>query len=173
MQKIFLVLSNVKHNGTEYKNGQLIQEDETESLNILVRDGVLRLLDQAKSISDAEYILEKGKEINDKKEISEKEKEPENTWGPKKDEPEQKVETDVYDRPMAKYKITGDAFYTDENGVRTGSHKIGTIQNLPVEIGKIFVDGGVAEEVVDENVDPSKGKEINDKTPDDNLGDNL
>lgn len=56
-------------------------------------------------------------------------------------------DAEVYDGPMGVYKITGDAYYTDEDGVKTGTLEIGSIHKMPVPVGQVFVDEGVAEEV--------------------------
>ena len=48
---------------------------------------------------------------------------------------------------MGQYKITGEAYYTDEEGVRQGTLEIGSIQVLPTPVGEVFVKDGVAEEI--------------------------
>lgn len=88
MTKIFLVKQNLKHNGTDYKIGQLVQ-DEFEAMPNLVNDGVLRIIEGAENIGEAESILEKEKEEAGDQESAEVAQQPENTWGPKKDEPEE------------------------------------------------------------------------------------
>lgn len=65
---------------------------------------------------------------------------------------------EVYTGPMAKYKITGVADYTDEAGTKTGELEIGSIQELPVPVGDVFVGQGVAEKIVEApaEVEPKK-----------------
>lgn len=62
-------------------------------------------------------------------------------------------QSEEYTGPLAKYKITGEAIYVDEHGTRAGLLEIDSIQVLPVKIGEQFVKDGVAEEVVEKDVD--------------------
>lgn len=50
-----------------------------------------------------------------------------------------------FDGEMGYYKITGEAFFTDENQENKQTLEIGSIQHLPVIIGDGFVKDGVAE----------------------------
>lgn len=52
-----------------------------------------------------------------------------------------------YDGPMATYKITGEAGYTDENGNNPGNLEIGKEYELPEPVGNSLVEKGVAERV--------------------------
>ena len=151
---IFQVLSNLNHSGTRFEKGQFFEGNYSEFGN-LVNDGVLRVVHGAESIEEAKEIVAKESETAGP-ETSTEEKEPENTWGPKPDEieiPKEEVvnvNLEEYKGEMGNYKITGVAEYTDETGVKTGELEIGSIQNLPKEIGQIFVEKGVAEEVTPE-----------------------
>lgn len=79
-----------------------------------------------------------------------------NMLNPKEVKKEEEVvdEKDVYDGPMAKYKITGKAEYTDEQGNVEGELEIGSIQELPTPVGDVFVEKGVAEKVTEEMPEP-------------------
>ncbi len=54
-----------------------------------------------------------------------------------------------YTGPMGKYKIIGEAPYTDEDGEPAGFLEIGSIQELPVAVGDQFVEDGLAEKIVE------------------------
>lgn len=189
---IFLVKSNIKHDGTEYKKGSFF-EAEYDAFQDLVNDGVLRVVAGASSVEEAEAIIAKENEETGEQVAKEKEVQPENTWGPKTDEPEEKKDqqnadanagasTDAgnpedkkveeYNGPMAKYKITGVASFTDEKGEKQGELEVGSIQNLPKEIGDQFVTDGVAVEVTEEKAPSEVGSDAN-KPEDKITGDNL
>lgn len=59
---------------------------------------------------------------------------------------ENKKEFD-YEGEMANYKITGEAFFTDEEGNRKENLDIGSVHAMPIQIGDVFVEQGVAEKV--------------------------
>ena len=173
---IFLVKSNIKHDGTEYKKGSFF-EAEYDAFQDLVNDGVLRVVAGASSVEEAEAIIAKENEETGEQAIKEKEVQPENTWGPKADEPKapEKVEDpkpEEYNGPMGKYKITGVASFTDEKGEKQGELEVGSIQNLPKEIGDQFVTDGVAVEVTEEKAPSEVGSDAN-KPEDKITGDNL
>lgn len=152
---IYLVLSNLNHDGTHYQKGAFIEGDYSPTYINLVRDGVLEEILGASTASEAKKIIET-ENANTPEEEPTETVTPENTWGPKSDEPEE-VTPEVKQLEHKVYKITGDAFFTDENGVRQGEPlEIGSIQNLHPDVGQIFVDGGVAEEVTEE----TKGEEV-------------
>jgi hypothetical protein len=48
---------------------------------------------------------------------------------------------------LGKYRITGEAPYTDEHGNPQGNLEVGSVQELPVAVGDDFVAKGVAEKV--------------------------
>jgi len=85
MTTYFKVNSNVKHNGTQYNAGDVVQ-GELPAFQGLVNDGLFAVvqaesLEQAKDLSSQETgTIETAPE-----------KEPVNTWGPKPDE-EEKIE---------------------------------------------------------------------------------
>ena len=57
---------------------------------------------------------------------------------------------------VAKYKIIGKAEYTDEFGNVQGELEIGSVQELPIEVGEKFVEEGVAEAYTEEVEAPKK-----------------
>lgn len=72
-----------------------------------------------------------------------------------------KVITDLESMPdmpveTAKYKITGEAAYTDEEGNHAGYLEVGSIQELPVIVGERFIVDGVAEAYVEEAPKPRR-----------------
>lgn len=50
---------------------------------------------------------------------------------------------------VAKYRITGLVDYSDEQGYIRGQYPIGSVQELPVEVGDVAADDGRAERVED------------------------
>lgn len=52
-----------------------------------------------------------------------------------------------YDGSIGQYKIIGKAPYTDEHGTQSGFLEIGSVQELPIPVGDVFVEQGVAEKV--------------------------
>lgn len=155
---IFLVQSNFKHDGQPYAKGSFFEGD-AGTFSSLVADGVLLKIEGASTFEEAEEILANQKETVDES-VEEAIVEPQDTWGPSEEpkteapvvteeittEPAEEV-GDVYDGPMGQYKITGEAYYTDEEGVRQGTLEIGSIQVLPTPVGEVFVKDGVAEEI--------------------------
>lgn len=161
---IYLVLSNLNHEGNLYQKGALIDGDYSPVFINLVRDGIIKEVLGASTFKEAKKILET--EETSTLEETTPEVEPENTWGGRKDDQDDDTTPapEEYKGEMKNYKITGDAFYTDEKGVKTETLELGSIHNLPVEVGQIFVDGNVAEEVIEE----TKGVEVEtpeNKTP--------
>lgn len=63
---------------------------------------------------------------------------------------------EMYEGPMATYKITGKCSYGDENGVKQGELEIGSIQSLPTIVGDLFVADGLAEIVSEVTFDYDK-----------------
>ncbi len=55
------------------------------------------------------------------------------------------VGAEPYTGPMGKYKITGTAEFTDQNGLNVGVLELGSVQELPTAVGDKFVSDGVAE----------------------------
>lgn len=55
----------------------------------------------------------------------------------------------------AKYKITGEAAYTDQDGNHAGYLEVGSIQELPVVVGERFIVDGVAEAYVEQEAKPA------------------
>lgn len=156
---IFLVQSNFKHDGQPYAKGSFFEGD-AGTFSSLVADGVLLKIEGASTFEEAEEILANQKETAEEG-AQEAIVEPQDTWGPSPEQPEAPAVTpeeitteptteevgDVYDGPMGQYKITGEAYYTDEEGVRQGTLEIGSIQVLPTPVGEVFVKDGVAEEI--------------------------
>jgi len=82
MTTFFLVKSNIKHNGIVYQKDTIIEGVEFE-FGSLVTDGLLRVIPAVDSLAKAQEVIADEKEIVGDEPA---EKEPENTWGPKKDE---------------------------------------------------------------------------------------
>ena len=171
MQKIYLILQNVKHNGEYYPAGQLIQGEFAG----LVTSRIAREIIGAKSIEDAEAIIAKEKEVTGEQEKKEKEQVPENTWGPKKDEPEIK-EPEVYTGPMVKVRFLKQYEVVDENNEKTGEKiEAGTEVEIPEPTVGPLVENGFVEKITDANVEaPAEIKKEDTPPPtDENTGDNL
>lgn len=199
MTTIFLVKQNLKHNGTDYKVGQLVQ-DEFEATPNLVNDGVLRVIEGAESIQEAEAILAEEKEKHGERASGEAELQPENTWGPRKDEqeevkpknkPEDKKEGflgkifggmgnidkpedkgEVYNGPMVKVRFIKDYEVVNENNEKTGEIlATGTETEIPEPTVTIMVDTGFIEIIAPSEVGSDANKPEEKK--DDNTGANL
>jgi hypothetical protein len=174
---IFLVKSNLKHDGEVFATGSFMEGDQGR-FQSLVNDKVLEVVEGAETFDEAKAIVEKKNAEKVAEEQAAEDNKPQDTWAPTKEEDttgeEDKTPEDAkhpakegedntgadadagntdakpYDGPMGKYKITGDAFYTDEDGTQTGEKlEIGSVQDLPKPIGDTFVEKGVAEEVSD------------------------
>lgn len=148
----FKVLGNIKHNGATFDKGSVI-EGELATFQPLLEDGVLAIIDGAETREEAEVLAGTPAVAPEVVE----EVEPENTWGPKPDEPETDDNAtpddgEVVDVKIGNYRIIGEAPYTDENGDKKGTLEIGTIYELPIAVGDAFVADGIAEIVpTDEN----------------------
>lgn len=94
MPTIFHVLSNLNHSGDIYKKGEFMEAD-LDTFKHLVTDGVLRVVEGAKTIKEASKIIER--EQVKAEEIRSAVVAPRNTWGPQKDEEEVPEKEDVID----------------------------------------------------------------------------
>lgn len=82
MSTFFKVLSNLKHNGDEFKKDSVI-EGEMEQLGHLVNDGVLLVVDGADSLEDAKELAKGDLSPVEAQEMPKNE--PANTWEAKKE----------------------------------------------------------------------------------------
>ena len=80
---IFKVISNIKHNGTDFTKGSFIAEEFVGS-QVLVNDGVLKVIEGAETIEEAKAIDAETQAIV---ESEEEVVEPKDTWAPEPDEP--------------------------------------------------------------------------------------
>lgn len=172
---IYKVLSNLKHNGVDYLKGTFFQSEPESAFNVLVSDGVLRLMDGASTIEEAEKMdaeeMENAKQVEQEKEATAGD----NTWEPKKDDEVTAPENDVVTPetkepevvttpenddapkddidttnvgPMGKYKVTGEIFPLNEDGTQKDTAiEIGTIVDVPEVVGDTWIVEGLAEKV--------------------------
>lgn len=169
---IFLVKSNLKHDGEVFATGSFMEGDQGR-FQSLVNDKVLEVVEGAETFDEAKAIVEKKNAEKVAEEQAAEDNKPQDTWAPTKEEDttdqtgeeqkglvnvneekkegEEKTDAEVklYDGPMGKYKITGVAKYNDEKGNEVGELEVGSVQDLPKPVGDDFVAQGVAEEVSD------------------------
>jgi len=95
MNTILYVLSNLKHNGDVYAAGSFIEATEADlkALETLVTDGVLRVMEGAKTTAEAAETIANEKAVALDAVESAKENAPEDTWGPKTETTAEKVDT--------------------------------------------------------------------------------
>lgn len=136
---IFKVKTNIKHNGKLYAKGEEIEMSKKDAKDLL-KEGVL---------VDVSEEVETEPEAPKEETTPEAPKEPEAPEEKKEGDEENKVEE--YDGPMAKYRVLGEIESTDEEGNVTGTLEIGSIQDVPVELGDKWVADGLAEKVEDES----------------------
>ena len=98
MSVIFQVLSNLKHND-EVRSAGSFFEEELKNFEHLVVDGVLRVVSGAKTIAEAMDIVASEAAKQETEAAKEASVEPENTWGPKKDEVPASASTDAQPDP--------------------------------------------------------------------------
>lgn len=82
---IILVVSNLKHDGTDYKKGQFI-DSEPSVFQGLINEGVLRVIDGAETVKEAEEILAEEVAAAGDEEVAAA---PKDTWGAVPDAPEE------------------------------------------------------------------------------------
>ena len=102
MTKIFLVLSNLKHDTETYEKGSFFA-GELATFQSLVNENVLRVIEGASSIEEAKDIVAEA-EVETEESSEEVTVEPTNTWGPTKEveaSTEEKVEEDVTENKEA------------------------------------------------------------------------
>lgn len=84
---------------------------------------------------------------------------PEDVAGMNEEELDKKIAEleSMPDMPVetAKYKITGEAPFTDEEGNHAGYLEVGSIQELPVVVGERFIVDGVAEAYTEQEAKPA------------------
>lgn len=125
MSKIFQVLSNLNHSGDLYKAGTFFEGELSEFGN-LVKDGVLRVVEEAKTIAEAQEIV--AKEDAAKANQTASEESAPNTWGPKAEAPEAPAEPE---KPAAPADQVGEK--ADAETVKPG--EVGTGDVAPVNAG--------------------------------------
>lgn len=102
MNTILYVLSNLKHNGDVHVAGSFIEATEADlkALESLIADKVLRVMEGAKTTAEAADIIASEKSAAEAAASASIEKAPEDTWGPKKDEAEQKTDETSTDQTV-------------------------------------------------------------------------
>lgn len=84
---IFLVQSNLKHDGVNFAKGSFIQGD-ADQFDILVQDRVLKLVEGANTMDEAKEMVDIEKESEP---AEEKAPQPKDTWGPTAEKTEEKT----------------------------------------------------------------------------------
>lgn len=70
---------------------------------------------------------------------------------------ETKNDVEVYDGPMATYKMIKPTPYYDQDGNVTGEYEEGALHALPTPVGDKLVDDGFAEKVTEDSTEEAVG----------------
>lgn len=130
MSKIFQVLSNLNHSGALYKTGDFV-EAELEEFQHLVKDGVMRLIENAATIKDAIEMIGAENSRKSEQAADKPAPAPANTWEPAKaDAANTSEETAKTDAASA--STAGQAnIEAEKTGNEPGPGQVGTGDNAP------------------------------------------
>lgn len=165
---IYHVLSNIKHNGEEFKKGSFIEGALGEYTG-LVEAGALAIVEGADTIEEAKEIVGKPAETPTATEAPKVEEQ--NTWGPRPDnalenqplseeEKDKAPEEQKTDAPtLVKYVVLKEFTVSDETSKNFGKHEVGsTIEADPEAAGTLVLDGYL--EVAVENTNAPTGDNL-------------
>lgn len=144
---IYLVLSNLNHDGTHFQKGAFIEGDYSPTFITLVRDGIIKEVLGASTFAEAKKIVET-EEVNTP-EVIEEVKEPENTWGGRPDDKDDVITPtpEEYKGALVKVSFIKDYPVVDEKNELTGNIiATGTEAEVPEEtVAYLFENGFIAE----------------------------
>ena len=181
-KKIFQVVSNLKISGVFHQAGAFI-EGEIEAFEVLVKDGVLRLMEDATDIESAQAIIDAEKKAAEEKAEQEKEEAPKDTWAATKPEDAEKKAADVTalqtkaeqeaiaksaakkdaaeatatntEVKTEKFTVAKEFTITNTKSSNYGTHKVGDVITADPVKAKGYIDSGVIVPFVEPTEDGS------------------
>ncbi len=145
MNKIFQVLSNLKHDGDLLVKGTLL-EAPLYQFETLVREGVLRIVEGASNIAEAADILAKEAAQSIEEGTEPAAPAPQDTWAPTKEPvvaPEVPKEPEAPQAPVSqKYTVLKEFEITNTESKNFGTHAVGAVIVADPVAAQALVDNG-------------------------------